>query len=122
MHKYVTYFFGVLFLVFAYIQLNDVDPAKWVIFYSLTGLLPIAAMHWRKMKYGVYALTAIAAVISLFYLPDFFGWVKDGFPTITGSMKAESPYVELVREFLGVFICLVYLGSVLFFGRRRVSS
>jgi len=119
MYKYIIYFFGILFLVFAYVQLNDADPAKWVIFYSLTGLLPIAMLYWPKIRYGLYALAAVVLLSFVFYLPDFFAWVKDGFPTITGSMKAESPYVELVREFLGIFICLLYLGGILFFGRRR---
>ena len=36
-------------------------------------------------------------------------WVKKGMPSITGSMKAESPHVEYLREFLGLFIILLAL-------------
>jgi hypothetical protein len=41
---------------------------------------------------------------ALYLLPDFFYWIKLGMPTITGQMKAESPHIELMREFLGFVI------------------
>jgi len=119
MRRYVLYFFGILFLYFTYVQLNDPDPAKWVVIYILTGLLPIVMLYWSKAKYGIYILIVFLLLQFLLGMPDFISWAKDGFPTITGSMKAESVYIELVREFLGIFICLLYLGCVLFFNRRR---
>jgi hypothetical protein len=51
-------------------------------------------------------------------LPDFINWVKMGAPTITGSMKAESPFVELTREFLGLVICFAGLSFLLWQGYR----
>lgn len=122
MAKYISYFFGLLFLYFAYVQFNDPDPAKWVTIYILTALLPIAYLYWSKVKYGIYALIAVLILLFILAVPDFINWAKDGFPSITETMKAESPYVELVREFLGIFICLIYLGSVLFLGRKKSLS
>jgi len=40
------------------------------------------------------------------YIPDVISWVSKGTPTIAGSMKAESPFIEFVREFFGLGICL----------------
>jgi len=38
------------------------------------------------------------------YLPDFITWLNTGMASITDSMKAASPYIELVREFLGLVL------------------
>jgi len=118
MRKYIFIFFGILFLYFAYVQLNDPDPAKWVAIYILTGLLPIIILYWSQATYGIYTLIAFLLLLFVLGIPDFISWANAGFPSITESMKAEKIYVELVREFLGIFICLLYLGCVLFFRRR----
>lgn len=120
MQKFILFFFGLLFLFFAYVQLNDPDPTKWVAIYILTGLLPIAMLYWNKAKYGIYILSAVLVGMFIFGLPDFFSWAKAGFPSITETMKAEKLHIELVREFLGIFICLFYLGWVGF--RRKKTS
>jgi len=119
MQRVILFLFAALFLYFAYVQLNDPDPAKWLVIYGLTGLLPVATLYFPRAKFGIYGL--IGGLIFLFILsiPNFIAWAQDGFPSITETMKAESPYVELVREFLGIFICLIYLGAVLFFMRKR---
>ena len=119
MHKIVLFFFAALFLYFAYVQLNDPDPLKWLMIYGLTGLLPLAMLVLPKAKYGIHALIATLIFFFFLELPNFMNWAQEGFPSITSTMKAENPYVELVREFLGIFICLIYLGAVLFFMRTK---
>ncbi|MEL6134796.1 MAG: transmembrane 220 family protein, partial [Bacteroidota bacterium] len=52
-------------------------------------------------------LAVVAGVIGLgFYVPEVFEWVQAGMPSITGKMKAESQYIEWMREFLGLFLCV----------------
>jgi len=41
------------------------------------------------------------------YFPSFINWIQDDMPSITGSMKAETPYIEHVREFGGLFISFI---------------
>ena len=48
--------------------------------------------------YGLWMLT---------YSPDILDWINKGLPSITGSMKAESPFIEFVREFFGLLLCLL---------------
>ena len=43
-------------------------------------------------------------------LPDFIDWIQNGAESITQSMKAEKPHIELTREFLGLLICALALG------------
>ncbi len=119
MYKYILFFFGALFLYFAYVQLNDPDPLKWLTIYCLTGLLPIAMMYIPKAKYGIYLLIGVLVALFIWGFPDMMDWANKGFPSITGTMKAESQHIELVREFLGIFICLLYLVPVLLASNKQ---
>jgi hypothetical protein len=99
------YLVAALFGLFAYFQLNDPDPWGWVALYGSVAILYLWSAHRqlpRLVKQGGVLLILIWAV-SL--LPDFINWVQMGMPTITGSMKAEAPHIELTREFLGLVIC-----------------
>jgi hypothetical protein len=93
-----------IFLVFAFWQLNDPDPARWIAIYL--GVSVSALLLLLKKYFPVLPLAgAIVCLAGLLYLsPDFISWIREGMPTITGQMKAESPHIELVREFLGFSI------------------
>lgn len=51
-------------------------------------------------------------------LPGALDWIQDGMPSIVESMKASSPYIELVREFLGLGIALLVILLMLFFEKK----
>lgn len=98
-----------LFALFAIVQLNDPDPAFWTAVYGVMALVcGLAAFE----QYNIWLLLAILAVLifELFALfPTLSGWIDQGMPSIVGSMKAESPYIEFVREFLGLVICFIVI-------------
>lgn len=100
-----------LFLGFAVLQFND-DPTDiifWVLIYA--GVAAISAFAaFNKYNMWVIVLGIGAIIYKLFVLfPGISRWVDDGMPSIVGSMKASSPHIELVREFLGLVICFVVL-------------
>ena len=64
----------------------------------------------------LFALVLITAT----YLPAMLKWVGEGMPTITGSMQAESPHIELIREFFGLMLSTVVLGY--YYMKSKVSS
>lgn len=104
----------VIFLLFAFWQLNDPDPVQWVSIYlgvSIVAGLTLARRYFPFLPL-IGAIICLAGL--LFLSPDFISWVREGMPTITGQMKAESPHIELVREFLGFGIA----GVVYFFYYR----
>ena len=51
-------------------------------------------------------------------IPDLIRWLRMGAPSITGSMHAETPYIELTREFFGLVICLLAMLFLLFRGKK----
>ncbi len=99
------------FALFAYWQLNDPDWLPWVLMYASVALTAIWSLFQRPPRWWVGLLLFVAAAWLLSLLPAFIQWLRIGSPTITGSMKAESPYIEYTREFLGLGICLLALGT-----------
>ncbi len=104
----------VLFLIFAAVQINDVDPWQWVTWYVFLAVLTGLAAFKRLVALPVWVGLAICVVALVRLFPTFQQWVSDGMPSIIESMKAETPYVEFVREFLGLLIGLIVLVSLLF--------
>lgn len=100
-----------LFLGFALLQLNDEGALPWVIAYGWVALLtamnlfrvmsvPARLFQWTLLlSLGVYLIWA------LLWLPEVVTWVGLGMPSVTGSMRAETPYIEYVREFGGLLLC-----------------
>ena len=98
---------GTLFILFAYFQLNDPDPLLWVALYGFIAVVSILAIFRPLPSFLVWIGLAITVVGILWYLPHFISWFQDGMPSITSSMKAESPFIEYTREFLGFVLCFV---------------
>ncbi len=106
--KILHILFLLVFVVFAYWQINDPDPIRWVSIYlgvSISALLFLLDKHLPLIP----LIGLIACVAGLILLtPEFITWVQQGMPTITGAMKAESPHVEYVREFLGFVLAGIF--------------
>jgi hypothetical protein len=103
--KYLHLAVAALFALCAYWQLNDPDWNRWVAAYGVVAFIAI-----RYFFGNLRAIVPLLPALVLFgwwttYVPEFTQWLSDGMPTITGSMKAESPHVELTREFLGLRMC-----------------
>ena len=93
-----------LFSLCAYWQLNDPDWNRWVAAYGVVAFVAVRC-YFGGLRFIVPLLPAVV----LFgwwctYVPEFIQWLSDGMPTITGSMKAEAPHIELTREFFGLLI------------------
>ena len=112
MRKALLILGAVAFIGFALLNLNDPDSVIWVLAYGLTALMFIGALVGRADRriVGIYALTL--AVWMLTMLPGMIEWARLGFPTITGSMQAHEPHIEVVREFLGLLIAVLALAAL----------
>ena len=103
---------AVFFVIFAIAQLNDSDPYLWVAIYSWVAVCFVLLAFGRLIRPLVVGGIVVCSIYFLYLLPDFIDWIKMGMPSITATMQAETPHVELVREFLGLGLCIsafVYL-------------
>ena len=117
--KYLHLTISALFLLFAIVQWNDPDSLSWIFLYLVVAI--VAYLGFRGQFYfRLYLLIIVALLITLFfYLPDVIQWFKDGMPSITDSMKASSPYIELVREFFGLLISLLCMTFYLVISKKK---
>jgi hypothetical protein len=106
--KYVHIFIIILFLLFAFWQINDPDPFRWILLYLGVAACPLFILTGKKPILLPVAGMLVCIVGMVFLFPDLLQWIQDGMPSITRSMKAESPYIELVREFLGFTISGIF--------------
>jgi len=102
--KVILILLAVLFLLFAYWQFNDPDPHIWVPIYGATGLV-IALKALAKLPSIITLLCTIGLFVGFAsYIPGIIEWFNEGMPSITGEMKATSPYIENMREGLGLLL------------------
>ncbi len=103
--RWFHYMLIVLFALSATVQYNDPDPVFWIAIYLgvvVCAILDLSGRHFLWL--GAVGFT-VSIVYAIILMPHFLGWLSDGMPSFVTSMKAETPYVEMVREFLGVVLC-----------------
>jgi hypothetical protein len=106
--KTINYTIAFIFIVFGCVQYNDSDWYVWMPAYFVVSAFFIKPEIAKKEV--VLLLPLIGFTLwTLSYVPAFVAWIKTGTPTITGSMKAENPEVELMREFFGLCLCILGL-------------
>ncbi len=103
---------------FGAVQFNDPDGLIWVGVYWLVALVPISTIFDRLNPIWSLRYAMVLLIWLLFYIPDVIYWLGEGAPSIAESMKAESPFIELVREFFGLVICIGTLLFYYFKGRK----
>lgn len=121
--KILNSFFVLLFLVFAYVQINDPDPVLWVLIYlNMAFICGVAVFRklpgtWLFITGGIYFLYAC------FLIPGSWAWFQspDRSLLFDDIAKMQYPYIEETREFLGLVICLFVL-LILFFTSRQNSK
>ena len=119
--KVVPAILTVLFALFAIVQFNDPDPWAWIAMYGFVAVVAGFAAFGRFQPYVILAGLAVVVIWMVTLVPDFIHWVQMGMPTITGSMKATEPHIELTREFLGLLLCGAALGYIYFQSRKPVQ-
>lgn len=110
MKKAVDLFTIITFVLFAIVQWNDPDPGLWILCYLLVALIPLSHLLGFRCRKCELVFGIILGVVLASYVPSLFQWFQDGMPTITSEMKATTPYIEYVREALGLLISLLVVG------------
>jgi len=122
--KIINGLITICFLAFAVLQFNDPDPIVWVIIYTCIAILAILEIFNFPSQLFTRVLYLALFIYWICYIPDFIAWAQEGFPSITGSMQAENPLVENIREFGGLTIALIvvqyyFFKSFNFFRKNR---
>jgi amino acid transporter len=120
--RIVNFLLAAMFLVFAFVQVNDPDPVIWILIYGIMAVFSIMAIFEFYPKKFLIGVLVLYALYSLVYLPGLAQWLHsdnkaDLFDNIA---KMENLYIEESRESLGLFICIIVL--VFYLVRSRKLS
>ncbi|MFC4874124.1 transmembrane 220 family protein [Negadavirga shengliensis] len=121
MNKSWKVFFGVwalLFLLFAYLQLNDPDPEWWVPAYLLAATMSgLGAFGFFPIRILV-VLTFGYLIVAMFFWPENIGgWISQEWAQKDLTMKTEQ--MEINREFFGLVIMAVVSALAAIVGRQQ---
>lgn len=114
MKKIIHLLLALLFASFAYLNLNDPDPIKWVLAYGAVAVLFAFAAFGRTDRRIIGALAVSLFVWMCTMITGMVDWFHQGMPSITEEMQAHEPHIEVVREFLGLLIAVLALTGLYF--------
>lgn len=109
--KAVNLLLAVMFLVFAFLQLNDPDPLIWILVYGSMAVVCVMAAFRNYKRWFMVALLVIFIAYSFVFLGGVMEWFRqpDRSVLFNDIAKMEHPYIEESREFLGLMICILVL-------------
>jgi hypothetical protein len=124
--KFVNLLLAVMFILFAFVQINDPDPVHWILIYGSMAVICILA----AFRYFPRIIMVVMLVTFVSYSFVFLDGVREWFGQEDKSVlfddvaKMEHAYIEESREFLGLMICIIVLliHIALSFRTRRVSA
>ena len=102
---------AVLFLIFAFVQVNDPDPVLWILIYGLMAVACILAAFGHIYTKVLIGLLILYTAYSFVFVSGVLQWIRsdDKSMLFDDIAKMQYPYIEESREFLGLLICILVL-------------
>ena len=109
--KIVNLLLAVMFLVFAFLQINDPDPFLWIMIYGSMAVVCVMAAFRYYPRIFLFILLAAFIAYSFVFFPGVKEWFAQADKSVLFDdiAKMQHPYVEESREFLGLWICVIIL-------------
>lgn len=109
--RIVNFLLAVMFLLFAFLQINDPDPVIWILIYGAMAVLSVMAIFSFYPTRFILALMIVYIGYSTVYFPGVVEWFRsdDKAMLFDDVAKMQYPYIEESREFLGLLICIAVL-------------
>jgi hypothetical protein len=118
--KIVNLVLAVMFLAFAFLQINDPDPVLWILIYGSMAVVCVLAAFKIYSRLAMIILLAGFIGYSAMFIPGLKEWLAQDERSVLFDdlAKMEHPYIEESREFLGLWICILILGLQLVRARK----
>ena len=122
--KAVNLILAAMFLLFAFVQVNDPDPVLWILIYGSMAVICILAAFRYYSRIALSILLVGFIAYSVILLPGFNEWLQqeDKSVLFDDLAKMDHLYIEESREFLGLMICILVLVMQLIRSRKSYNS
>lgn len=100
-----------LFIVFAFLQVNDPDPVIWILIYGVVACACILAAFRYIIPRIWITVIAVLFAYGFLFIRGITGWINSDEKHLLFDEIAKMQYawVEEAREFLGLLMCVVVL-------------
>ena len=103
--KNINYILFVVFVIFAFLQLNDSDGILWFAIYLIVAGVCLLNNFINISKELIILIAALLLLYSAFHFSQFIEYLQtDNKEEIFQEMLSEKPYIEKSREFLGLLM------------------
>ena len=121
MNYFIKYFFSfwvLVFLLFAYWQINDPDPEIWVSIYVIAALFSGMAVRGKHPLIPL-GIAIVACIIgAVYFFPDSVKeWI--GFELENKDLTMKTKESEEARETFGLLIVAIVLSVSAYFGWKK---
>jgi Transmembrane family 220, helix len=115
---------ALMFMAFAFVQVNDPDPILWILIYGVMAITSVMAIFEYFIPALMYALALGYAVYLVILFPGMMDWYNspDRSLLFDDIAKMQYTYIEEAREFLGLAICLVVLAFYILRARQAAAK
>jgi hypothetical protein len=119
--KVIHFILTLIFLLFAFVQINDPDPILWIIIYGNMAVLSVLAMFKMRFTYWIITTIVVYAIYAAFLVGSAWHWLQspDRYLLFDDIAKMQNIYIEETREFLGLVICIAAAAFHLISNRKR---
>lgn len=106
--KITNFILALIFLLFAFVQINDPDPILWILIYGNMAVLCVLAMFKMRFIYWLAATIVLYGIYASLLINGAWEWLQspDRSLLFDDIAKMQYPYIEETREFLGLLICI----------------
>jgi len=110
--KVLNLILAALFIVFAFVQVNDPDPVLWILIYGLVACACVLAAFRYIVPRIWFVLMLILFAYSFVFIEGVGQWLQSDEKHLLFDEIAKMQYawVEETREYLGLLICVLVLG------------
>jgi hypothetical protein len=122
--KVTNLILAVMFLLFAFVQINDPDPFLWIAIYGAMAVVCVIAAFKYYIRPLHWILLAGFLVYMIILWPGLNEWLQqeDKGVLFDEGMKMQFIYIEESREFLGLLICVIVLLVQIYRSRKTVPA
>jgi len=109
--KIINFILALIFLLFAFVQINDPDPFLWILIYGNVAVLCVLAMFRLYYSYWLWATLVFYSIYAVLLVSSAWHWLQspDRSLLFDDIAKMQNIYIEETREFLGLMICISVL-------------
>lgn len=117
--RYFALCFSLIFILFAYWQINDPDPIWWITVYLIPAYISLRVFG---NKYSYEVLIILSVLYSAHAINSFLQIINyEGFFTEGEGLSMKTSNQELAREAAGLCICVLtfIIYSIYFFIKEK---